>query len=182
MTGAPLVYIPCKFLPSISRCEIFAASKLLSTCSLGSGKRVQEGLGPRFYRQQSRVLNVAMMFAGIAHLRPNSSRALIARPGSVRRPFLQLSRPSARSPVMAARVQSCTDSGLVDGSLSRSTSDFSSDSMQTSTPSSSNGSVLQMAERRDSSQQQVRCDALYVCVSFRSISVGYGLRALLLGL
>jgi hypothetical protein len=70
-------------------------------------------------------------------------------------PFLHCCTPTTQSPAMAARVHSCSDSGVVDGSLSRSTSDFSSDSMQTSTPSSANGSVLQMAERRDSSQQQV---------------------------
>ena len=81
--------------------------------------------------------------------------ALIAPPGTVRMPFEQRCTPTAQSLAMAARVHSCSDSGLVDGSLSRSTSDFSSDSMQTGTPSSSNGSVLEMAERRDSSQQQV---------------------------
>lgn len=74
---------------------------------------------------------------------------------------------------MAALVHSSSDSCVLDGSLSRSTSDFSSDSMQTCTPSSSNGSVLQMAERRDSCQQQVRhrrANPVPVCVSVRSIS------------
>lgn len=56
---------------------------------------------------------------------------------------------------MAALVRGCADS-VDDAPLSRSTSDFSSDSMQTCTPSSCNGgmSVLEMAERRDSCQQQ----------------------------
>lgn len=80
---------------------------------------------------------------------------------------------------MAALVHTCLDSGLLDGSLSRSTSDFSSDSMQTCTPSSSNGSVLQMAERRDSCSQQVSWKrGGSVCVSFRSIGAVYGLPAL----
>lgn len=78
----------------------------------------------------------------------HSSRALLQQAGT-----------------MAAVVSSscCADRAEVD-LLARSASNLSSDSMQTATPSSANGSVLQMAEGRADSQQQV-------CTSLSCITV-----------